>query len=386
MRKWCLSFVLLLAACAPVPAATPSPLPARSSEAAPITAPNRRRTLLEEAIGWRCPADFSGQTLTFYNWTTYIAENTLADFETLCNVRVAYSEFDNEDDMLAAVRADPAAYDVVVPSNTSVALLAQENLWLPLDLAQLPNLANISPNLLNPPYDPGNRFSVPYQWGTIGVGYNITRVRARIASWQQVFAFEGRIGWLDDNRALMSVALALLGYDPASENPAAIAAARDFLIANSAHVVRLVDDSEGQNLLADGTLDLVVEYSGDIFQIIADCACQDYLYVIPREGALLWVDNLAIPRGARQPALALAFIDYLLSPWVAADISNFTAYASPNQVAINMGLLNETLLGNTAIYPDAETRANLFFIERSPQAEALYNEAWASVRAAIPEP
>jgi spermidine/putrescine transport system substrate-binding protein len=394
LRQVGLLFVVLLTACAPQPTPTASltiveqtaPPATEQATSAPNLTPlatSRVRSALEEMLGWSCPSNFAGQTLRVYNWSTYIAADTIENFESLCDVSVTYTEFDSEDDMLAAIHADPTAYDVTMPSNATVPLLVRDGLLSSLNLQNIPNFANINPTLSHPLYDPENLYSVPYQWGTIGIGYNITRTGQRIVSWQQLFDYEGRVAWLNDNRVMMGVALSLLSLSPSTVNPEEINFARDYLIARSGNVLAIADDSVGQDLLADGTVDLVVEYSGDIFQLIDDCACDDVQYTIPREGTMLWVDNMVIPAGAQNHALAEVFIDYILQPQVGATISNFTAYASPNQLAINMGMIDEPLLTNTAIYPDEATMEQLFFVQRSPSVEALYNEAWDAVVEAV---
>jgi spermidine/putrescine transport system substrate-binding protein len=394
-RQICLLLVVLLTACAPqvtptaslivVEQTAPSAALETSTPDINLTPPptNRVRTALEEALGWHCPPNFAGQALRVYNWSTYIAADTIENFQNLCDVSVTYTEFDSEDDMLAAIHAEPTAYDVMMPSNGTVPLLVRDGLLSALNLRNIPNFANINPTLSNPLYDPDNRYSVPYQWGTIGIGYNITRTSQRVVSWQQMFDYDGRVAWLNDNRVMMGVALSLLGFSPSSTNAEEISFARDYLIGRSLNVVTIADDSVGQDLLADGTVDMVVEYSGDIFQLIDDCACDEVQYTIPREGTMLWVDNMVIPAGAQNHALAEVFIDYILQPQVGATISNFTAYASPNQVAINLGLIDESLLTNTAIYPDEVTMEQLFFVQRSPDVEALYTVAWEAVVTAI---
>jgi spermidine/putrescine transport system substrate-binding protein len=395
-RLVCLLFVSLLTACAPQPTPTASlnivtqtAPPTQTVESA-TTAANATplatspmRSALEEALGWQCPSNFAGQTLRVYNWSTYIAADTISNFETLCEVSVTYTEFNSEDDMLAAIHADPTAYDLVIPSNATVPLLVADGLLSPLNLENIPNFANVNSTLTNPLYDPENRFSVPYQWGTIGIGYNITHTNQRIVSWQQMFDYDGRVAWLNENRVMLGVALTMVGFSPNSVNPDEINFARDYLIARSTNVLAIADDSVGQDLLADGTVDIVVEYSGDIFQLIDECACDDFQYAIPREGTMLGVDNMVIPAGAQNHALAEAFIDYILQPEVGAAISNFTAYASPNQSAINMGLINEELLTNTGIYPDEATMQQSFFVQRNPGVEALYNAAWEAVVEAV---
>lgn len=328
---------------------------------------------------WTCPEGFSGQKLNIYNWTTYIAPNTVADFERLCDVSITYDTYPTDDDMLARIRQGNPGYDIVVPSGTVLPLMIAEGLLEPLDKATLPNLANVGATFLDLPADPDNTYSVPYQWGTVGIGYNKTTVGREITSWDDMFDYEGPVSWLEDVRGTLGVALLKLGFDPNTGNPDEIAAARDYLVERGNNVVYINQD-DGQEVLARGEADMVVEYSGDIFQVIDECGCDDYAYIIPEEGTLFWVDSVVIPTGAQNKALAEVFIDYLLDPQVSADIANYTAYGSPNTVAVQEGLIDEALLDNPGIYPAQETLDNLFSVKSDPTLEQLYNDAWDEVK------
>lgn len=335
-----------------------------------------------EATPWVCPDGFSGQTLNVYNWTTYVAEDTIPNFEAACGVTVVYDTYESNEAMLARLSGGNPGYDIVVPTDYMVAQMVSRDLLEPLDHASIPNLANVSPGLLDQGYDPGNMYSVPYQWGTVGIGYNKDKTGGDITSWQQVFSHSGPVAWLDDQRAMLGNALNILGYDPNSTDPAQIDEAKMFLINNGGNVVSIAGD-DGQAQLERGDVDITVEYNGDILQVIADCGCDNIAYVIPEEGTNLWVDNLAIPKDAPNKPLAEAFIDYILDPQVGASISNYTSYGSPNQASIDMALIDSALLDNPAIYPSDETRAHLFSITPIPEAEQLYNDAWDEIKIAL---
>ncbi len=343
----------------------------------------------EEIEPWTCPPGFEGQTLSVFNWSTYVVdeddpetefnEQTIEGFEELCGVTVVYSEFASNEDLLSKIRVDSTAYDIIVPTDYMVSIMAAEGLLRPINLDNIPNFANLNPNLTNTPFDPNNQYSIPYQWGTIGIGYNVNKVSEPITSWYQVFSHEGPVAWLEDSRAMMGIALLLLGYDPNTDNPDEIAEARDFLIENGSNVVYIAQD-DGQAWLERGEVDIAVEYSGDIFQLIYDCECEDYAYVIPEEGSVRWVDNMAIPVGARNPELAEVFMDYILDPQVGANLSNYTAYGTPNQASLDLGLIDEELLNDPGIYPSEETEERLFFIADVPSVEQDYNDAWEEVK------
>ena len=328
---------------------------------------------------WVCPEGFEGQTLNVYNWSTYVAEDTIPNFEEACGVRVEYSVFGSNEEMLARLSQGNPGFDIIVPTGYMVETMAGRDLLSPLTAENIPNMANIVEVLLNPVYDPGNVYSVPYQWGTQGVGYNITTVGEEITTWEQVFNYDGPVAWIDDPRAMFAIALSILGFDPNSTNPDEITAARDFLVENGDNVVAIAAD-DGQALLQRGDVDITVEYSGDIFQVAVECECEDYQYALPAPSAQVWVDNLAIPSGAPNQPLAEAFIDYILDAQVGADISNYIAFATPNQAAIDAELILPEHLDNEIVYPNEEFIASSFSILALPDAEQLYSDAWDEVK------
>jgi spermidine/putrescine transport system substrate-binding protein len=344
---------------------------------APTAAP--AATAEEEAAAWTCPEGFEGQTLNVFNWSTYIADDTVANFEAACGVTVVYSVYGNNEELLGLLRQGNAGYDIAVPTDSYVATMIADDLLEPIDLDNIPNFANVSANLQDPAYDPGNQYSVPYQWGTVGIGYNSDAVGEEITSWDQMWSYDGPVAWLDDIRAMLGIALNNLGFDPNTTDVDEINQARDYLVENGENVVAIAAD-DGQVLLERGEADIVVEYSGDIFQVMAECECDNIAYVIPEEGTQLWVDNMVIPAGAPNPALAEVFMDYILDPQVSADIANYTAYATPNQASIDQGLIDEELLSNPAIYPSEDVIANLFIINEVPDAQNDYNNAWDEIK------
>lgn len=339
--------------------------------------------IAQDEAGWTCPEGFAGQTLRIFNWSTYVAEDTIPNFEEACDVTVEYFEYGSNEEMLAVVRANSAQYDITVPTGNTVAIMIEEALVQPLNKDLIPNIENIAETFADPPYDPGNEYSVPYQWGTIAVGYDQTIVGEEITSWEQVWDYDGAVAWLNDPRAMMGLALMLLGHDPNSTNPDEIQEAKDFLLERSDNVDVVADDN-GQDLLYQGNVDITIEYNGDIFQIMAECECDDYMYVIPEEGSNVWTDNLVVPFNAPNPDLAMVFIDYVLDPQVGADLSNYIAFGTPNSAS--MELIDPELLENPGIYPSEETMGKLFFANKVPSdVEQLYAEAWSELMAAMTE-
>jgi spermidine/putrescine transport system substrate-binding protein len=290
--------------------------------------------------------------------------------------------YGGNEELIARLSGGNPGYDIAVPTDHAVAEMIARGMLQPIDLANIPNFANITVGLTDQAYDPGNQYSVPYQWGTIGAGYNVTKITEEITSWDQVFNYDGPVAWLDDPRAMMGIALQILGYDANSTDPAQIQEARDFLINNGGNVVYIAAD-DGQAQLERGDVDIAIEYMGDIFSLADSCGCEDFAFALPVEGSNLWVDNLVVLADAPNKALAEAFIDYILDPQVGADISNFTAYASPNQAAIDAGLIDPAYLESPIIYPPEDSREHLFTILPLPDAQQLYNDAWDEVKIAL---
>jgi spermidine/putrescine transport system substrate-binding protein len=385
MKRFILFAVILLAACSPA-APTDSPLtptvttpPTADAATAPL------RAALEQEIGWVCPPEFSGQALSVANWDLYVAEDTISNFAVLCDVTVGYSTYGSNEDLIRQLELG-VHLDVVFPSDYATAIMIGDEMLRPLDLANIPNFANISEDLRNPPYDPGSQYSVPYQWGTMGLLYNITRTGEQITSWQQLFDYtRGSVNWLEDTRGMMSMALNQLDYSPNSQNQSEVNAARDYLVEHSGNVAAIVEYGTYDPLI-NGDVDIAIEYSGAVGLISGQCECDDFRYAIPSEGTVLWVDKIAIPVTATNPRLGEAFIDYILEPRVGADISNYTSYASPNQVAINLGMIDDAFLSNVNIYPTDEIRSNLYFTDTNTTTQELQVAAWESVKSAIAQP
>jgi spermidine/putrescine transport system substrate-binding protein len=328
---------------------------------------------------WVCPEGFEGQTLNVFNWSTYIAETTIPQFEEACGVTVQYDNYASNEDLLARMRQDNPGYDVMFPGSYILPVMVAEGLVEPLDLSLIPNLVNVRPQFQSRAYDPDNMYSVPYLVSSLGVGYNTEVFPDGITSWTQVWEHDGPVAWIDDPRIMLGIALNILGYDPNSENPDEVTEAKDYLIANGGNVVAIAGD-DGQAQLQRGDVDVAIEYNGDIVQVIAECECETYAYSIPDEGTNYEVDAVAIPAGAPNVPLAHAFLDFILNAQAAADIANYTGYGSTNQAAIDLGLIDPTYLEDPGIYPPDEVIENLFLItELSADAESLYLDAWDEV-------
>lgn len=319
--------------------------------------------------------------LSVYNWSTYIAQDVITQFEQKFNVKVKYDTYESNEDLYAKLKPGNPGYDVVFPSDYMVKIMASENLLEEL-LDNIPNKKHLDSKFINSTYDPGNKYSLPYQWGTLGIGYNIKATKDKIDSWAAMFEpkFKGRIALLDNMRDTLGMILVYLGYDLNTTNPDEINKARDFMIENKEAIAAFAPDN-GQVLLDQGEVDLAFEYSGDIFQVMKENP--NIRYAIPKEGTIVWTDNMAIPKGAPNKEVAYKFINFILEPEVGAKISNFIHYGTPNKTAREKGLINEKDLKNPSIYPTSEVFSKLKYIEDVGKATALYDLAWTEVKVAV---
>lgn len=315
--------------------------------------------------------------LSFYNWDTYIEPNILDEFSQLYGVQIRYDVYDNDQELLEELQAGGATYDLVVPSDFIVSKMRQEDLLATLNKDNIPNFQNIDPRFINPVFDPANRYCVPYQWGTVGIGYNIEATGREIKSWADFFdpQYAGRVALLDDYRTTMGIALLLLGYSPNTKDVNQIAEAGGFLKSQANQIAAYAGD-EAQDQLVAGEFDMVMEWSGDVFQVMEEHA--NIRYVIPEDGSIIWTDNICIPANAPNKDLAEAFINYLLEPEVGAALSNYVQYGSPNQAALPF--INQEDLNNPAIYPPPEILDRLFFlVDVNLAADGHYQAAWQEI-------
>lgn len=322
------------------------------------------------------------QVLSVYNWSTYIDPEAIKDFEKKFGVKVEYDTYESNEDLLAKIRPGNPGYDIIVPTGDYIAIMASEGLLEPLNYDNIPNFKNVDDKFIDPPFDPGNQYSVPYQWGTMGLGYNIEKTGGELNSWEDIFdpRFAGRVSLIEDLRATLGAILIYLGYDPNTTNESEISEARNYLIKHQEVIAAFAPDT-GQNLLDQGEVDIAVEWSGDIFQIMEENP--NIRYTIPQEGSIVWTDNLAIPKDAPHKELAEKFINFILEPKVGAIISNYVKYGSPNQAAIAEGLIEEEDLENPAIYPPPQVFKKLKYVDDIGKATELYDDAWTELKVAM---
>lgn len=325
------------------------------------------------------PAAARGErALNLYIWSNYIAPETLAKFEARHGVKVNVDLYDSNEALLAKLQAGNANYDVVCPSNYAVAILARQDLLLPLDLSALPNLAHVDPAFLDRPHDPGNRLSIPYFWGTTGIAYRKSRT-GPIDSWNALWdpRFAGRILMLDDARETLGAALLLDGRGVNEEDPAALGRARQRLLAQKP-LVRTYNSADFDQVLLAGDVWLAQGWSGQFAKAMDQDP--DIEYVVPKEGSSFFLDSLAIPRGAPHPQLAHAFLDFLMEPEIAAEICATMRYSTPSLSA--RALLPAAIRGHPAIFPPADVMKRVELLEDVGEATVLYDRLWTEVKSA----
>ncbi len=300
-------------------------------------------------------ANGEAMTLNFYSWDSYTGATTLADFTAATGIGVEMSLYGTNDELFARLRAGNPGFDVIVPSNEFVTRLRLSDMLLPLDHARIPNLANVAPAFRDPPFDRGRRFSMPYTWLVMGIGYRKSRVAGVPDSWKWVFdsdRYAGRIALISESDDLIRLAAKYLGASVRHVTPDMTARAIAMLIRQKPHI-KLFHHDEGQDLLAAGDVDLVIEYNGDIAQVMAEDG--DIGFVVPREGTLINSDCLCIPRGAPRPDNAHRFINYLLDARVGAGIARTIRYPTPNAAAL--ALMPADYRDNPVIFPPAAVMA-----------------------------
>ena len=313
-----------------------------------------------------------------FNWDTYIGPDTVDDFTEATGIDVRYDLFSSSDELFGRLREGNPGYDVIYPSNDYVERMIVADMLVPLDHSRIPNMANLDPNFTDPRFDPGRQFSMPYFWGTIGIGYRKTV--AQPTSWSSVFESDehaGRISLLNDKNTLQA-ALRYLGYSLNTENPDEINAAAELLIRQKPNIKTFGPDN-GQDLLIAGEVDLCLEWNGDILQVMEED--DELSYVVPSEGTLQWEDDMAIPKGGPNPDEALEWINFILDAEVHGAIATYIKYPLPNKAA--KAFIPEEDLNNPAIYPPEAVMEKLeVSVYKGEEIETLYEQALTRVLAA----
>ena len=298
-----------------------------------------------------------GNKLAFYNWDTYIGENTLADFKAASGVEVNMTLFANNDELFAKFRAGNPGFDVIMPSNEYVARMVEAKMLAPLDHAKIPNKKNLLPEFQDADFDPGRKYSMPYTWLVLGIGYRKSAMKGGVIpdSWKYLYdsaEYKGRMSLLSDSADVFRLGFKYLGKSVNDATPELIKQVEDLLIKQKANIKNFHDDN-GQDLLMSKEIDIVLEYNGDIAQ--KETEDPDLAFVVPKEGSLLNSDCMCIPTGAPNPNNAHAFINFLLDGQNGANITKTILYPTPNAAA--KALMDDTYKNNPTIFPPADVMA-----------------------------
>ena len=317
--------------------------------------------------------------LNFYNWDTYIGETTLADFKDASNVEVNMSLFANNDELFNKLRAGNPGFDVIVPSNDFVERMVEAKMIMPLDQTLIPNMKNIDPSFIDVPYDSGRKYSMPYTWLTLGIGYRKSKVNPRPDSWKVLFdsdQYKGRIALLDEAGDLFRLYGKYMGKSVNALTPADVETIIG-MMSKQKPFVKAFHQDNGQDLLVKGEVDLVLEYNGDIAQKMVDD--DDIDFVIPKEGSQLNSDTLCIPTSAPRPKNAHAFINYLLDAEAGRKITETIKYPTPNAAA--KALMPADYKNNPVIFPPADVLAKCEYAKYRADMQPLYDQGLTRVKA-----
>ncbi|YCH21593.1 polyamine ABC transporter substrate-binding protein [Pseudomonas sp. D1-3] len=350
---------------------------------------------LAGAVAGMAQAD--GKVLNVYNWSDYIAADTVAKFTKETGIKVTYDVFDSNETLEAKLFAGKSGYDIVVPSNNFLAKHIKAKVYQPLDKSKLPNWENLDKNLLKTVEvsDPGNQYAFPYMWGSIGIGFNPEKVRAALGdnapvdSWDLLFKPENieklkacGVSFLDSPTEILPIALQYLGYDPTSTDPKQLKEA-EALFLKIRPSVTYFHSSKYISDLANGNLCVAVGYSGDVYQAKARAEeAGDKVkvsYNIPKEGAGTFFDMVAIPADAENVESAYAFMNFLMKPEIMAEITNEVHF--PNGNAKATPLVDEAIRNDPGVYPTQETMGKLYaFPDLPPAAQRAMTRSWTKIK------
>ncbi|MFC0178908.1 polyamine ABC transporter substrate-binding protein [Thorsellia kenyensis] len=340
-------------------------------------------------------AEDSPRVLKIYNWSDYIAPNTLANFEKETGIKVTYDVYDSNELLESKLMAGNTGFDLVVPTSNFIAKQIDIGIYQPLDKNKLVNLDKLDPNMmaLLAKDDPDNTYAMPYMWAASGIGYNVTKLNEIFKEgipdgWSLIFDEANAsklqtcgITWLNAPEDMFSMALTYLGLDPNSENPDDYKKAAEML-AKVRPYVKYIHSSSYISDLANGDVCVSVGYGGDLYQSISRAKEAnrgvELNYFIPKEGTLGAFDALVIPKDAQNVDEAYEFLNYLQKPEVIAEISDYVFYANANLDA--KPLMNQEIVNNPNIYPPKEILEKIYSLSvKSPKTERTLTRLWTDV-------
>ncbi|USG64590.1 spermidine/putrescine ABC transporter substrate-binding protein [Brevibacillus ruminantium] len=315
--------------------------------------------------------------LNVFNWSEYLPERVIKGFEEKYGVKVNYSTFSSNEEMLAKVSAGGGIYDLIVASDFLIQSMVKQGLIQPLDMSNIPNFKNLDPELINKEHDPGNEYSIPYMGNTVSLGYNPDQIKTSITSFEDLWKPElkGQIVMVDDQRFILGMVLKTLGYSGNDTDPAHLEEAKQKMLKLMPNI-KAFDSDSPKTLMVNGEVNVAVVWGPEI--ALAQREKPQITTVLPKEGLMITFDNLLIPAGAKHKKTAEAFMNYLLEPEVNAEISKDFPYISPNMEARK--LLPKETLDNIAIYPPPEEMKRVESLADIGEAVKLYDRVWSEVK------
>ncbi|MBZ2169784.1 extracellular solute-binding protein [Marinobacter sp. F4216] len=321
------------------------------------------------------------QVLNLYNWSEYMPQEVLDRFQEETGIQVVYTTYDSNEAMYARLKLldDSAAYDLAVPSTYYVSKMRQEDLLMPIDRSKIEGFDNLDQDLVNLDVDPDNEYSIPFLWGTTGLGVDTADVDGEpVKAWEDLWdeRFEGRVNLTNDMREVFHVGLRVLGYSGNSTNPEEIEAAYEKLKALMPSVRTFNSDAPRMPFL-EGEADVGMIWNGEA--VMGQETLPSLEYVYPEEGIIAWLDSFVIPKNAKNPEAAHKFISFVLRPEISALISEDIGYASPNLAARE--LLPPEIASNRASYPTPDDMANAEFqTDIGDEALQVYAKYWEMLK------
>ena len=325
----------------------------------------------------RTSGDAGQKTLHYFTWSDYVGPELLAEFERRHGVHVVVDTFSSNEELLAKLQGGATGYDVTVPSDFMAAIMIQQGLVAELDPMMLPNAATLEDHLQHLPFDPTQRFAIPYLWGTVGIGYDSAVVSTPPDSWAVLWdaRYTGKISMLNDQREVFGAVLRSMGASMNTKDPALIEAAKARLLVQKPLVKAYASEHYDQ-LLASGDVVLAHGWGGPVARAMLDRP--SIRYVVPKEGGTLWADCLVVLKSSPRKELATQFINYLLEPQVAARTAERLLFASANKAA--RPFVPSRILDNPAIYPPLDLLPRLEWMTDVGAALRMYDRAWTELK------
>lgn len=326
-----------------------------------------------------CKKEENPNVLNVYNWGDYIDPEVKADFEREFKVKVNYNTFATNEDMYVAIKKGGTSYDVAFPSDYMIERMIDDDLLEPLDKSKIENFKNLDDHFIDLDFDPKNKYSLPYMWGTVGIMYNTKMVsEEEVGSWDVLWdqKYAKEILMLDSQRDTLAVALKKLGYSMNTRDESELEEAKEELIRQKPLVYAYIGD-EVKDLMTGEEAALAVVWSGDAIAMVRDN--EDLAYSIPKEGTNLWFDNMVIPKNAKNKDLAHKFLNFMQRPDIAARNTDYIGYSTPNLKAKD--LLPDDIVESYIAYPSQEDLDNTEIFKDPRDIIRLYDDLWIELKA-----